>query len=82
MENISLKQLLGYYELEGEPEHIQVVSGNQGWDDADEVSFNSLLLKPFLAWKVKYMNLEKSYRDNKSVIRIAIAEDECEKSIA
>ena len=73
MEKIIVKQLLRYYELENEPEQIQIVSGCQGWDEADEVSYNSLLLEPFNDWYVRYMKVEKSYRTKKSVLRIAIA---------
>lgn len=76
MEKISLAQLLRYYELEGYPEWIQIVSGNQDWDNADEMSFDSVLLKPFSEWKVQYLKTEKSYRSGKPIIRVSIRKEE------
>ena len=73
MEYITLKQLIDYYRLEGEPAKIQIVSGIQEWSEADEVSYDSLLLNPFLDWNVTYLKVEKAHNGKDSVIRIAIA---------
>ena len=75
MEKIILKQLLQYYDLSLEPaDRIQIVTDGQDWDDADELSVNSDLLKPFSDWTVADMSCEKAFSDERPIIRVSIKE--------
>lgn len=73
MGKIMLKDLLQYIEDEDEPANrIQIVTGGQEWDSADELGADSELLAPFKEWVVLWMRSEESYKDRIPIIRAFI----------
>ena len=72
MLKITLGQLLQYYDADEEPaERIQIVTGSQDWDCADEIAVNSDLLASFANWVITDMRCETDH-DGKPIIRVAI----------
>lgn len=71
---ITLEQLLQYFDCsEDHIDRIQVVTGGNDWDNADELAVNSELLTPFLKRIVSNMSCEKSFRNNDHVLRVELA---------
>ena len=75
MKRITFGQLLQY----SDPvDRVQVVSGEQDWEEADELNVKSELLKPFSDYVVQFMRLEKTVGGN-PVIRVAIEKEKGER---
>lgn len=72
MSKITLSQLLQYYDKIEAPNRIQIVTGNNDWDFADELTVNSKLLEPFGDSNITNMSCEKSFQDGSPVIRISL----------
>ena len=72
MSKITLSQLLQYYDKIEAPNRIQIVTGNNDWDFADELTVNSKLLEPFGDSNITDMSCEKSFKDGSPVIRISL----------
>lgn len=71
---ITLGQLLQYLDKESDPiDRVQIVTEEQDWEDAAEVTINSELLVPFLDRRIMFMGIDESYRDRRAVIRATIA---------
>lgn len=71
MKRITFGQLLQY----SDPvDRVQVVSGDQDWEEADELNVKSELLKPFGNYVVLFMRLEETV-SGKPVIRVAIEKE-------
>ena len=72
MQQITLRQLIQYYDREDEPaDRLQIVT-DQEWDSADELAADSALLVPFLDWTVADLRCEKSFSGGEPVIRVSI----------
>ena len=73
LRNITLKQLLAYFDPERKPvDRVQVVSWKQEWEQADELSVNSDLLDPIRDCQVMAMECTESYIDKKPVLKVLI----------
>jgi hypothetical protein len=74
MERITFGQLLQYLDP---VDRVQVVSGYQDWDEADELSVKSELLNPFEDYSIQFMRIEETV-GGKPVISVAIEKEKGE----
>lgn len=72
MERIKLWQILQYLTMADRTELIQIVTNDNDWDDAHELSADCELLEPFYDYLVTDMSFELSYMSGEPVIRVGI----------
>ena len=73
MKPIMLGQLIQYFDkFDERVNRIQITMGNREWKDADEVSVDSELLKPWKHNYIQFMGMEKSYKDGENIIRVSL----------
>lgn len=72
MERVTLEQILQYLKNDEEREIIQIVTENNDWDDAYEVTADCELLKPFYDYTVTDLRSDLSYMDGEPVIKVGI----------
>ena len=73
---ITLEQLIDYFKEDGTD--IQVTFSDQEWDEYEQVSISSRLLKPYMKNKIQCMGFEEAIDDkNATLLRVTImVEDE------
>lgn len=77
MKRITLAQLLQYADPQTEPKiDIQIVMPDEEWDWAVQLWVGSELLKPCMNLYIAEIGYEKSYFEDKPLIRVSL-EREC-----
>ena len=70
MEKITLGQLVQYFKDDGED--IQISFEDQEWDQYEQISMDSRMLKPYLDYEIKCMGLEVTNDTKEDILRVTI----------
>ena len=72
MNRITLEQLVQYFK--GYGEDIQVCFEDQEWDEYEQVSMDSRMLRPYMNYEIICMGLEMANDTKKNILRVEIGE--------
>jgi len=75
MERVKLGQIIQYLTMDDRREMIQIVTQDNDWDDAHELSADCELLEPFYDYVVTDMSFESSFMSGEPIIRVGIGKD-------